>query len=153
MRLLHKYTHTKLLLIALFLLCWQAGQAQENASMMEYVIKERPVLAGLLTKAGFAPILSVDTPVTLLAPPEAALQSIATESPERLKAILSNHILKGAHQEKDLKDGETITSICGTSLTIYRKSGKTLVNGIAIQRANLQVKNGVVHELASLLEG
>ncbi|MCX2740548.1 fasciclin domain-containing protein [Pontibacter anaerobius] len=146
-----KNTYLKLLLIVLFTVWGQAGQAQQDLSVMEYVIKERPVLAGLLTKAGFTPLLSGGTPVTLLAPPESALQSISNEPPERLRAILSSHILKGVHLEKDMKDGKRIQSVCSTSVTIYHKKGQTLVNGVSIQRPDVQVKNGVVHELSSIL--
>ncbi|WP_299758782.1 fasciclin domain-containing protein [uncultured Pontibacter sp.] len=151
MKTSHKKLYFRLLLIVLFVVFSQAGQAQSNRSIMEYVIQERPVLAGLLTKAGFTPLLSGNTPITLFAPPESSLQSISKESPERLRAILSSHILKGVYLEKDLKDGKTLQSACDTSITIYRKSGKTLVNGISIERADIQLKNSVIHELSSTI--
>lgn len=151
MKTSHKKLYFRLLLIVLFAVYSQTGQAQSNRSIMEYVIQERPVLAGLLTKAGFTPLLSGNTPITLFAPPESTLQSISKESPERLRAILSSHILKGVYLEKDLKDGKTLKSACDTSITIYRKSGKTLVNGINIERADIQLKNGVIHELSSTI--
>jgi len=144
----------KYLVIALLLLCRPTVQAQQDQNLMEYLVQERPVLAGLLTKAGLTPMLSGQEQITLFAPSESALQSISQESPERLRAILSSHIVKGIYLEQDLKDGKPLKSICGTTnLNIYRKRDQTLVNGISIQRANLKVKNGVVHELSGIIRG
>ncbi|WP_158607179.1 fasciclin domain-containing protein [Pontibacter oryzae] len=118
---------------------------------MELVIKERPALADLLTKAGLAPLFSADASITLLAPPEAALQSMKQESPERLRAILSAHIIKGSYQEKDFKDGATLKSISGAEITVCRKKDHTLVNGVRIQEANQPAKNGVLHSLSGII--
>ncbi|WP_266203634.1 fasciclin domain-containing protein [Pontibacter kalidii] len=152
MKLTQNNLYIKFLLIALFAVWGQVGQAQENRPMMEYLIQERPVLAGLLTKAGLTPMLSGDAQITLFAPPESALQSINEESPERLRAILSSHIVRGIHLEQDLKEGKTMKSVCSsTGITVYRKKGQALINGVPIQRPNLQVRNGVVHELGGLI--
>ncbi|WP_162912096.1 fasciclin domain-containing protein [Pontibacter actiniarum] len=148
-----------MILIALFALCWQAGQAhelaspvrQERTSMMEYLLKERPLLADLITKSGLTPLLSGNGPLTLLAPPESALQRIKQEPAERLRAILSAHILKGAYGERDLKDGATLQSISGAGITVCRKDKYTLLNGVRILGPDHQVKNGVVHELGDVI--
>ncbi|WP_276498375.1 fasciclin domain-containing protein [Pontibacter litorisediminis] len=152
MKLTQPYLYIKFLLIALFALGVHTTQAQENRSMMEYLVQERPVLSDLLTKAGFTPLLSGNVQITLFAPSESTLQSISNESPERLRAILSSHIVKGVYLEQDLKEGKSLTPVCNTSsITIYRKRGQTLVNGVSIQRPDVQVKNGVVHELAGMI--
>lgn len=157
----HHYSNTpfKLLFISFLALCWQASQAHEAAlpvsqgqsTMMEVVIKERPVLADLLTRAGLAPLLSADASITLLAPPESVLQSMKQESPQRLRVILSAHILKGTFRENDLKDGATLTSIGGAGITVCRKKDHTLVNGVRIQEANHMSKNGVLHGLSGMI--
>lgn len=155
MSLPQNHTHLKLIFLALFAVLCHTGQAQaialavpqERITMMEYVLKERPVLAGLVTKAGLTPLLSADAPVTLLAPPESSLKSIEQESPERLRSILLAHILSGTYQEKDLKDGATLKSVGNTTITVCRKKDYTLVNGVRIRQANHQVRNGLLHEL------
>lgn len=155
MSLYNKCTRIKLFFIALFLVLCQPLKAavlsQEQGSMMEYVIKERPLLADLVTKAGLAPLLSGGAPVTLLTPPESALQNLREESPERLRAILAAHIVKGEHMEQDLKDGASLTALSGNSLTICRVKGYTLVNGVRIQQADQKVKNGILHELEGVI--
>ncbi|MFD1186170.1 fasciclin domain-containing protein [Pontibacter rugosus] len=153
MTLRYSYIYHRIALVALILACWQVSIAQSQPqSLLQHVIQERPVLAGLLTKAGLAPVLSADAPVTLLAPPESELQSLQQESPERLRAILSNHIILGSYQEKDMKDGSSIKTIGGTSLTTYRKKDYTLVNGLRIQQSDQQVKNGILHEIIGVLQ-
>lgn len=139
------------ILIALVAVCSPAAKAQQQTSLLQHVIDERPLLADLLTKAGLAPLLSADAPVTLLAPPEAELESIKAEQPERLRTILSNHILEGTYQESDLKDGATLTSVGGAKITVCRKPDHTLVNGIRINRPNLPLKNGMLHGIGGLI--
>lgn len=152
MKLTQKNLYIKFLLIALFAVWGQSAQAQDSRTMMEYLVQERPVLAGLLTKAGFAPLMTGDAPITFFAPSESALQGLSNESPERLRAILSSHILKGMYLEQDLKEGKTLKSACSTTnITIYRKKNQTLVNGIPVERSNIQVKNGVIHMLGGVI--
>ncbi|TPE45569.1 fasciclin domain-containing protein [Pontibacter mangrovi] len=152
MRFLHKYTCIRFVLLLALLAAWaQEGMAQENSTIMEYLVKERPTLAGLVTKAGFAPLLSGNQPVTLLAPPESALQALKQESPEQLRSILSVHVLRGEYLKKDLKEGQTIKAVCGSPITVYRKGGQTLINGVPLQRTDIEAKNGVIHELGGVL--
>ncbi|TXK33732.1 fasciclin domain-containing protein [Pontibacter qinzhouensis] len=145
-------------LILLFLVNTTPLNAQEAAAipvqrltLLQYIIDDnRPVLVSLLTKAGLVPMLSGDEAYTLLAPPEKDLEALKEESPEKLKQILSGYILKGAHLEKDLKDGSQIKVISGNSLTVCRKRG-TLINGVRISAADNNVRNGVVHSLDNVL--
>lgn len=155
MMLQNKHPFLALILIALLAVLTPTAEAQqialavpqERTTLMEYVVKNRPVLANLLTKSGLAPLLSGSGPLTLLAPPESALQSITQESPERLRAILSAHILKGAYPEKSLRDGADLPSVEGTKVIVCRKKEHTLVNGVRIEQEGLQLKNGVLLEL------
>ena len=148
----HKYNYIKYIVIVLIAVCTQHVQAQQPTSLLQHVIQERPLLADLLTKAGLAPMLSADAPVTLLAPPEAELESIRQEQPERLRAILSNHILSGTYKEGDLKDGATLKTVGGTGITICRKTDHTLVNGVRIQQPDQQLKNGMLHGISGLIQ-
>ena len=152
MRLKLKNRYVGVLLIVLYMAWFPAAQAQESQTIMEYLVRERPVLAGLVTKAGFSPLLSGDEQITFFAPPESALQSISNESPERLRAILSSHMVRGAYLEQDLKDGKPFTSVCGTAnIKFFRQKDGVLANGIRVAQPNLRLKNGVVHGLSGLM--
>ncbi|MFD2246715.1 fasciclin domain-containing protein [Pontibacter ruber] len=127
-------------------------QAQGQATLMEQLIKDRPVLVELVTAAGLVPVLSGDSPHTLLAPPESALTGLKGESPEKLRRILSGHILKGKYTEKDFKDGAQVKTISGESLHICRKQGHTLINGVRIVQADTELSNGVLHSMSDALK-
>ncbi|NEM96354.1 fasciclin domain-containing protein [Pontibacter burrus] len=140
-----------------FLLLMLNVQAQELAAatttrttILENVVKERPLLGELLTTAGLLPVLSGDAPYTLFAPPEAALQELKGQSAEQIRTVLAGHIVKGRYTEKDLKDGATLQTLSGQSITICRKNN-TLVNGVTIIKADTELKNGVVHALSGAL--
>ncbi|WP_439880860.1 fasciclin domain-containing protein [Pontibacter sp. MBLB2868] len=159
MNLLKTITLAKLALITV-LVCG-VGQAhahkvvteyQERSSLLQYVIDTQPTLANLLTKAGLTPILSGNDTYTLLAPPEQELKNLENESPQKIRTILSGHILKGSYKESDLKDGATVETLAGTKVTICRKKDYTLVDGVRIVEANKVVKNGVVHALGGIIK-
>ena len=155
MRLLYHQTYVRIAAIVLLLACCQATLAQtvalvpkERMTLMQYVMQERPVLAELITKAGLTPVLSDDVPYTLLAPPEADLYNLRQLPPARLRAVLCDHILKGAYLEKDLKDGSSIETFARTKVNIFRKKNHTLVNGVRIESADTQVSNGILHGIS-----
>lgn len=146
------------LLVAFNIIGISSAGAQEVASLepsrisiMQYIMNDRPVLVGLLTTAGLVPVLSGDSPYTLLMPPEQALLSLKKESPDKIRDVLSGYILKGKYLEKDLKDGATVETLNGNKLKICRKDG-TLVNGVLMSNTNQEVRNGVVHQLQDVLK-
>ncbi len=126
-------------------------QQQQPVTLLEQIMKDRPVLVQLLTTAGYAPLLTGDAPYTLLAPPEQDIKALKNESPEKIRAIMAGYILKGKHIEKSLKDGTKVETLAGTSLSIYRKDGHTLINGVRITHPDNDCKNGVIHGLAGAL--
>lgn len=128
-----------------------ASLPPERVSILQYIMDDRPVLVGLLTTAGLVPVLSGDTPHTLLLPPEEQLESLKKESPDKIKSVLSGYILKGSYLEKDLKDGATVETLNGNKLNICRKKG-TLINGVLMTNTNQEVRNGVVHQLQDVLK-
>lgn len=133
------------------LLSAAAAQAQERVTMLRYIVDKQPALGDLVVKAGLAPMLSGNEVYTFLVPSEGALASLQQASPERLRAILSGHILKGKYLERDLKDGAILKTLAGTSITICRKKDYTLVSGQRITSANVEVQNGVIHNLSGTI--
>ncbi len=155
---LFKNLTVKFLLLGLFMVAMQpllasapVSQQQPTVTMLEQIMKDRPVLVQLVTAAGYAPLLTGDAPYTLLAPPEQDIQSLKNEEPEKLRTIMAGYILKGKHTEKNLKDGTKVETLAGTTLSVYRKDGYTLINGVRITQPDNDCKNGVVHGLASAL--
>ncbi|HEY4651186.1 MAG TPA: fasciclin domain-containing protein [Pontibacter sp.] len=137
-----------------FLLAGTNLQAQELASanasratMIEYIVQERPVLVELLTTAGLVPILSGDAPYTLFAPPEADLNALRNQPSEQVRRVLAGYIVKGKYTEKDLKDGAKLEALNGQTINICRKKS-TLINGVSIAKADNELRNGVIHAIS-----
>lgn len=128
-----------------------ASVPPERASILQYIMDDRPVLVSLLTMAGLVPVLSGNTPHTLLMPPEQQLESLKKESPDKIRSVLSGYILKGSYLEKDLKDGAAVEALDGNKLKICRKNG-TLINGVLMTKTNQEVRNGIVHQLQDMLK-
>lgn len=128
-----------------------AVNPQERVSLMQYLMKERPVLANLITKAGLTPILSDNTPYTILAPSEAELKSLENLPPVRLRAVLAGHIIKGQYRETDFKDGANIETLASTKVNVCRKKNYTLLDGVKIEKADIQVNNSMLHNMAGRL--
>jgi uncharacterized surface protein with fasciclin (FAS1) repeats len=147
-----RYNSLYLLLTALILFVSNNTQAQGGTTLMDQLIKDRPVLVELVTTAGLVPILSGETQYTLLAPPEQALASLKGESPEKLRRILSGHLLKGKYTEKDFKDGAKVETLSGASLNICRKEGHTLINGVRIAQADMELSNGILQSMSGALK-
>ena len=123
----------------------------QNPSLLQFVIDNRPVLAELLTTAGLIAILSNEDNFTLLAPSEASLAALKNESPDKIKKVLSGHIIRGNYQEKDFKDGAQVETLSGEKIRVCRKKGETLLNGVRIVQADHQLQNGVLHELNKVM--
>ncbi len=127
-----------------------ASAEMARTTMIEHIMKERPVLIDLLTTAGLVPVLSGNSPYTLFAPPEADLTNLKNEPAERIRLVMAGHLVKGRYTEKDLKDGAKLEALNGKTITICRKKN-TLINGVSITKPDTEVKNGIIHGLSSAL--
>lgn len=125
---------------------------QESNTMLQHIITNNPKLANLIAKSGLTPVLSGNGDYTFLAPSEESLKVLENESAQRIRTVLSGHILKGKYQESDLKDGANLETLAGTKVVICRKKKYTLVDGVPITSANHQVKNGLVHNIGGIIK-
>lgn len=125
---------------------------QERTSMLQYIIDTQPALGDLIAKAGLAPTLSGDAVYTFLVPSDADISKLQNEPAQRIRTVLSGHILKGKYLESDFKDGAAIETLAGTKVNVCRKKDHTLVSGVRIEAANTEVKNGVIHKLSGAIK-
>lgn len=65
----------------------------------------------------------------------------------RMADIMNCHILKGKKLYRDFRDGQNITNIFGTVLTVTVKYDEVRVNGARILSKDRQGSNGVVHSI------
>lgn len=87
--------------------------------------------------------------ITIFIPTNNAIQGLpgnATESPNALTALLSNHIINGfAGYLPLLVDGASYQTAAGTNIRVSIQNGEYFINGVRIVAPNLIIPNGVAH--------
>ena len=68
-----------------------------------------------------------------------------------LADLLHNHIVNGKISYKDLKDGDTLTTVNGRTLQIQVKDGKVSVGDIPVQQRETRISNGVMHMMDAVI--
>lgn len=129
----------------------QDATEQKYNTIMQYTISERPLLAQLLTSAGLAPALSGNTPYTLLAPPEESLRSLKDAPAEHVRTVMARHLIKGSYHATDFKEGAQVETYSGEKLSVCRKKGINLLNGVKLLTTERETGNGMVLELEGML--
>lgn len=117
-------------------------------------------LAAAIKAAGLTETLKGQGPFTVFAPtdeafaklPKGALESLLRpENREKLKAILTYHVLPGnitAAQVAQMKAAETVN---GQSLAIVKHTDHVMVNEAKITKTDIACGNGVIHVIDTVL--
>ena len=127
--------------------------------------KSVSTLVKLVQDAGLTETLKGTGPFTVFAPtnaafdklPKAALASLTDPaSKEKLKGVLTYHVIPGRILAVDIRDGQELTTVNGEKLHFTVKDGKVLVsNGkdapATVQIADVISKNGVTHVIDSVI--
>ncbi|KAK7102598.1 hypothetical protein V1264_020794 [Littorina saxatilis] len=69
----------------------------------------------------------------------------------RLKEILFTHVVKGVVFSKGLSNGETLTNLQGTSLSITSGADGVKVNHVKVVTADVPATNGVIHVIDTVI--
>jgi uncharacterized surface protein with fasciclin (FAS1) repeats len=124
--------------------------------------KRFKTLVAALKAADLVDTLDGTGPFTVFAPTDAAFAKIPKktlanllkpENKEKLKAILTYHVVSGAVTSDMLKAGKVAT-VQGASLTVKKTaSGTVSIDGTKLKKGNLDIKadNGVFHIVDSVL--
>jgi uncharacterized surface protein with fasciclin (FAS1) repeats len=117
-------------------------------------------LVAAVKAAGLADTLSGKGPFTVFAPTDAAFAKLPAgtvdtllkpENKEKLKAILLYHVVAGDVKSTDLKDGESVKTVGGKSLTVHIASGVVTINDATVVKADIPASNGVIHVIDTVL--
>jgi uncharacterized surface protein with fasciclin (FAS1) repeats len=115
--------------------------------------------------AGLDGTLSGPGPFTVFAPTNAAFDKLPKgaldgllkpESKDKLKGVLTYHVIAGRLLAQDLKDGQKLTTVNGQQLTVMAKDGKVMIsNGkdapVNVATADVISSNGVTHVIDGVL--
>ena len=114
-------------------------------------------LSSLVVKAGLTDTLKGAGPFTVFAPNNAAFAKVPAKTlddlgkdPEKLKAVLTYHVVPGKVMAADVKNGNA-KSVNGANLALSKAGDFVTVEDAVVQRADVGATNGVVHVVDSVL--
>lgn len=122
-------------------------------------------LVSAVQAAELVETLQGEGPFTVFAPtnqafdalPDGTLDSLLQpENQEQLQAILTYHVVSGEIVAADLSDGQTITTVEGSQLTVHVEDGNVLLEDETGSRTqvitpDVTASNGVVHIIDGVL--
>ncbi|AKB85505.1 fasciclin domain-containing protein [Methanococcoides methylutens] len=118
---------------------------------------EFTTLVDAAKKLGLDKKFDSDGPYTIFAPMEKAFEPIpdsvideAFDDPDYLMDVINNHIVKGKYLISDLMEIGSLTALNDKKLEIS-KDGDVKINGIPIEKEDIECSNGVIHAIADIL--
>ena len=117
-------------------------------------------LTAALAHAGLDRTLQGPGPFTVFAPTDEAFNKIPQEKraelmtdagKEKLKAILTYHVVEGKHDAAAVSKMTSAKTVNGADVAITAKDGKVTVGGANVTAADVQATNGVIHVIDTVL--
>jgi uncharacterized surface protein with fasciclin (FAS1) repeats len=119
---------------------------------------EHNILEAAINAAGLAETLSGEGPFTVFAPTDDAFDALPAGTVEGLLAdipalteILLHHVVGATALSTDLNDGDVLTTLNTTELTVSVDDGTYIIDMATVTAANLEADNGVVHVIDMVL--
>ena len=114
-------------------------------------------LDGLVQKAGLSTMLKDSGPYTVFAPTNDAFKAVPAKTmedlakdPEKLKELLSYHVLPTKILSAEMKNGNVKTAQ-GGNLALSKAGDFVTVEEAMVQSADIAASNGVVHTVDRVL--
>lgn len=143
-----------------------AFAAADNVSEMpEKNIVETAVAAGqfetlvkAVKAADLVETLSGPGPFTVFAPtddafaklPEGTVESLL-ENTDKLKAVLTYHVVAGKVMAEDVMGMDSATTVNGKDIMFTVKNGTVMVNNAKVIKADIECSNGVIHVIDTVI--
>jgi len=117
-------------------------------------------LAKALDAADLTDTLREEGPFTVLAPTDAAFDKLPAgtvesllkpENKDRLRSILTYHVVPGKVMAADLIGMRTLGTLSGKELNINVVNGRILVNDAVVTQTDVGATNGVIHVIDDVL--
>ncbi len=114
-------------------------------------------LVEALQSAGLVDVLKAEGPFTVFAPtddafaklPAEALESVLKDQ-EKLKSLLTYHVVPGRYRASDLPGIDALRTLQGTPLKLDTRLGVKVGSAYVIQ-GDMAATNGVIHAIDSVL--
>ncbi len=111
-------------------------------------LKECSLLYEIISRAGLHGMLGHSGLYTLLAPSNADLGKSAPNNPQE---FLEQHVLSGPMRSDNLQGLRNVKTLAGTTLPVIVQNSTIRVGNAAVQRADIQCTNGVIHVVSASL--
>ncbi|MBX7245345.1 MAG: fasciclin domain-containing protein [Candidatus Sumerlaeaceae bacterium] len=116
-------------------------------------------LVAAVKAADLVDTLKGDGPFTVFAPTDDAFAKLPKETladllkpenKEKLKAILTYHVVSGKVLAKDVKAGK-VKTVNGKEITVTVADGKVKVDDAVVVKTDIETKNGVIHVIDAVI--
>lgn len=114
-------------------------------------------LVEALRSAGLVDVLKAQGPFTVFAPTDDAFAKLPAEAleavlkdQERLKAILTHHVVPGRYRASDLSGIDALRTLQGTPLKVDTRVGVKVGSAYVVQ-SDVMASNGIIHAIDSVL--
>lgn len=121
---------------------------------------DHTTLVAAVKQAGLVETLKGAGPFTVFAPTNAAFDAVGKEkidnlmkdeNKDKLKNVLTYHVVAGKIMAADLKDGDKLKTVQGKELKVSVKDGKVMVGDATVTTADAVSSNGVTHVIDKVL--
>lgn len=148
-------------LLAGFVLCAFAGF---TAAAQDKDIVDTAVAAGsfntlvkAVQAAGLVETLKGPGPFTVFAPTDEAFAKLPAgtvegllANPEKLRAVLTYHVVPGKVMAADVKPG-SVGTVQGSKARLSAKGGKVMIDQANIVKTDIETSNGVIHVIDAVI--
>lgn len=138
----------------------QDDVSAKNVVQVAVGSKDHTTLVTAVKAAELVDALSNAGPFTVFAPTNEAFDKLPKgtvegllkpEKKDDLTDILQYHVTVGGYGSTILQDGQVLNQVNGGNITISKKDGKIMVNGVANVLGEIKASNGVVYVIDAVL--
>ena len=121
---------------------------------------ENETLAAALQAAGLVETLKGPGPFTVFAPTDEAFKKLPAgtvenllkpENKDRLKRILTYHVVPGRVLAADVMKMKTAKAVSGDSIAVSTRDGGVMINDAKVAKADIAATNGVIHVIDTVI--
>jgi len=115
-------------------------------------------LVAAVKAAGLVDTLKGAGPFTVFAPTDEAFAKLPAgtvegllKDPDKLKKILTYHVVSGKVMAADVSKMKSAMTVEGSPVKIMAKGGKVMVNNATVVKADIECDNGVIHVIDTVI--
>lgn len=149
-------------LVLVWILAAAPAYAQQPKNIVDTAVAAGSftTLARALTAADLVATLTGPGPFTVFAPTDAAfaklpagtLESLlAPENKDRLRRILTYHVVAGEVRAADVVKLQSAKAVSGDTITVKVSGGKVHVDDANVTTTDIQASNGVIHVIDAVI--